>query len=131
MGPTLERSLSGSRTLRLCPPPPVRNVSGSFQPQLWLYEFWRTALFSWFWLPVGGSKKILNLKKKKKTPPPTTRNLETKPPTSTLKVKALSPGQRSHSGQQHDEGRLCRRRGNFFPVTFLLLSCPLKKWSGI
>ena len=50
---------------------------------------------------------------------------------STLKVKALSPGQRYHSGQQHNEDGLCWMRGNFFPVTFLLLYCPLKKKSGI
>lgn len=75
--------------------------------------------------------KIKKKKKKKPPLPPPPRNLETKTPTSTLKVKALSPGQRSHSGQQHDDGGLCRVRANFFPVTFLLLSCPLKKWSGI
>lgn len=71
------------------------------------------------------------IKKKKTNQPPTTQNLETKTPTSILKVKALSPGQRSHSGQQRDEGGLCRVRGSFLPVTSLLLSCPLKKWSGI
>ena len=50
---------------------------------------------------------------------------------STLKVKALSPEQWSHSGQQHNEGELCQMRGNISPITFLLLSCPLKVWSEI
>ena len=71
------------------------------------------------------------LKKKKKNQPLTTQNLKTKLPMSTLKVKALSSGQQSHSGQQHDEGELCWMRGNFSLVTFLLLSCPLKIWSEI
>ena len=69
--------------------------------------------------------------KKKKQKPTNNPKPQSKIPMSTLKVKALSPGQRSHSGQQHDEGELCRMRGNFSPVTFLLLSCPLKVWPEI
>ena len=73
----------------------------------------------------------IKIKNKNKNQPPTRQNLKTKPPMSTLKVKALSPGQRYHSGQQHNEDGLCWMRGNFFLVTFLLLYCPLKKKSGI
>lgn len=68
-GPALEHKSGSEYLAPRLPPTRTPGFLRLFQPQLWLYELQGTALFSWFWLPVGGSKNnILNLKKKKKIP---------------------------------------------------------------
>ena len=73
----------------------------------------------------------IKIKNKNKNQPPTTQNLKTKPPMSTLKVKALSPGKQYHSGQQAQWGRTLLDERKLLPShsSPLVLSSQKKVWN--
>ena len=73
----------------------------------------------------------IKIKTKNKNQPPTIQNLKTKPPMSTLKVKALSPGKQYHSGQQAQWGRTLLDERKLLPShsSPLVLSSQKKVWN--
>ena len=103
--------------------------------QLSGYPTGRPSLGRW-WLNVQPKHYThtcthIKIKTKNKNQPPTIQNLKTKPPMSTLKVKALSPGKQYHSGQQAQWGRTLLDERKLLPShsSPLVLSSQKKVWN--